>query len=291
VISDSAWSELLQRVVEMPLQSEVDQSNKCFLKCEMNRYGTSYRSPHSNLFVPEIMSADEPPILSDKLRTLELHANEIWDSYTKLYYGKEAIGSVYLKESSSKSFVACFLISKTVQNDERLEAGQWNSAHIVQVGKIMNGTSCNYKIQSQIMISLNPRSHIGISGQLSRTTEQTHSVSSDALSASHLENIGKMIEDIEIDMRSNLDVVTIPRTRQVLSGLRRPTDAPDSTNKNSHSTMKMGIPIMPSFRQRGNKNPQASGVMLPGMAGGGEASAAHAAALQAAIFKRATKKA
>jgi hypothetical protein len=236
-------------------------------------------------------------MLSDKLRTLELHANEIWDSYTKLYYGKEAIGSVYLKESSSKSFVACFLISKTVHNDERLAEGQWNTAHIVQAGKLVHGTSsCTYKIQSQLMISLIPQSQIGISGQLFRTTEQTHSVSSEAPSASHLENIGKMIEDIEIDMRSNLDVVTIPRTRQVLSGLRGsnkknlPICSLDDEKK--HTKIKMGIPVMPSFRHRGNKNAEGMGaIMLPGMTGGkGDADAAHAAALQAAILKRATKK-
>ena len=235
-----------------------------FLLCEFNNYGSSHRSPHSNTFVPPL--EEEQHLLNDKLRTFELHANEVWDAYTQLYYGKEALGSVYVKESST-SFLACFLISKNVENDERLAEGKWNSAHTVHVGKVSNG-SCNYKIYSQIMITMDPTCDTNLGAQLSRITEQSHRVVPGQQYACHLENMGKMMEDIEIEVRSSLDAVTIPKSRHVVSGLRQKVGGAG-----------VGIPVMARARPKG-------GAPMPGMMMGG----AHAAALNAAVLKRAAKK-
>lgn len=263
--SDAALSELSQRVVDFPLQSVEDPLTKRrFLLCELNKTGTSHRSPYSNTFVPPL--ENEQHLLNDKLRNFELHANEVWDAYTQLYYGKEALGSVYVKEASTSS-LACFLISKTVENDERLAEGQWNSSHTVHIGKVINGV-CTYKVYSQVMISMDPTCDTTLGAQLSRVTEQSERVVPGQEYASHLENMGKMIEDVEIEVRSNLDAVTIPKTRHVVSGLRHKVGGPG-----------MGIPIMARARPKG-------GVPMPGMMMGG----AHSAALNAAVLKRAAKK-
>lgn len=263
--SDTALSELSQRVVDFPLRSAEDPLTKRdFILCEFNKNGSSHRSPHSNTFVPPL--GDEQHLLNDKLRTFELHANEVWEAYTQLYYGKEALGSVYVKEGSI-SFLACFLISKHVENDERLAEGKWNSAHTVHVGKVSNG-SCTYKIYSQIMISMDPTSDTNLGAHLSRVTEQTHRVIPGQQYASHLENMGKMMEDIEIEVRSSLDAVTIPKSRHVVSVLRQKVGG-----------AMMGIPVMARARPKG-------GVLMPGMMMGG----AHSAALNAAVLKRAAAK-
>jgi capping protein (actin filament) muscle Z-line, beta len=240
-------------------------TDKRFILCEFNKYGSSHRSPHSQTLVPPL--AQEPQHLSDILQTFESHANEVWEAYTQLYYGKDALGSVYVKEVSA-SLVACFLISKSVQNDERLAEGQWDSVHMVHIGKVVNA-SCTYKISSHILVSMDPTADTSLSAQVSRTTKQTHPVTNQQYS-SHLENMGKMIEDIEIELRSNLDAVTIPKTQQVLSGLRR-----------KQGGTGMGIPvIMAPVRPRPK-----GGMPMPGMMMGG----AHAAALNAAVLKRAPK--
>jgi hypothetical protein len=57
---------------------------------------------------------------------------------------------------------------------------------------------------------IDPTADTCVSAHVSRTTTQTLPVSNQPY-ASHLENMGKMIEDIEIELRSNLDAVTIPR--------------------------------------------------------------------------------
>ena len=259
-------NELLHRVVEFPLQSAEDPlTDKRFILCDFNKYGSSHRSPHSQTWVPPL--AQDQQHLSDTLRTFESHANEVWEAYTQLYYGKDALGSVYVKEVSA-SLVACFLISKSVHNDERLAEGQWDSVHMVHVGKVSN-TSCTYKINSQISISMDPTADTSLSAHVSRTTTQTLPVSNQHY-VSHLENMGKMIEDIEIELRSNLDVVTIPKTQQVLSGLRR-----------KQGGKGMGIPVMAPARPRPK-----GGMPMPGMTMMG---GAHAAALNAAVLKRAPK--
>ena len=45
---------------------------------------------------------EEPPYYpSDALRALESEANELWEVYRELYYGGEAVGSVYLWDLES----------------------------------------------------------------------------------------------------------------------------------------------------------------------------------------------
>jgi hypothetical protein len=239
----------------------------------------SYRSPFSDTYVPPLSGDDQH--LPVALATFESHSNEVWDAYTQLYYGKEALGSVYVKEVANASFLACFLVQKTVEGDERLAEGQWNSAHIVHVGNLSKGT-VKYRISSTISIAMDPNSDTCVSAQLTRETEEQHKVSdrTAAVHASHLENIGKMIE-----MRSNLDVVTIPKTREVLMGLR-------SGGTAAAAGRPAGIPIMmarpPSSSSTTPTKKKsyipAGAVAMPGMAG------AHALALNAAVLKRAPKK-
>jgi capping protein beta len=271
--------ELLQRVVDFPLASAEDPaSNRRFLLCEFNRHMDSYRSPFSDTYVPPLSGDDQH--LPIALATFESHSNEVWDAYTQLYYGKEALGSVYVKEVANASFLACFLVQKTVDGDERLAEGQWNSAHIVHVGNVSKGTVM-FRISSTISIAMDPTSGTCVSAQVTRETEEQRKVSDRpaAVYANHLESIGKMIESIEIDMRSNLDVVTIPKTREVLMGLRsscaggRPAGIP----------IMMARPPSSAFTKKKSYIP-AGAVAMQGMGG------AHAMALNAAVLKRAPKK-
>ena len=260
-----ALHELLKNVVDFPLTSANDEKsgNRPFLLCEFNRHGKSHRSPFSNTFHPPLESSEESSLeqLPDDLRKLEIQINEVWDAYRQMYYGGGSIGSVYLRDVDNAAFVGCFLIQKAVA-DERLSAGQWSSAHMVQVGKVKNGTSL-YKIHSTVWVCMEPAEvkATSIGARLQKDSEATHKVGDNA-NACHLENVGKMIENIEIELRSNLDVIHIPKTREVVESVRK-----------EPMLRGAGIPMM--------------GMPLPKMGAG--PMGAHAAMLSQAVLKRAEK--
>ncbi len=81
------------------------QSGRDYLLCDYNRDGDSYRSPWSNEFDPPLQ---DPPagggsgeeqsnaagLPSEKVRRMEIRANEAFDLYRELYY-EGGVSSVY----------------------------------------------------------------------------------------------------------------------------------------------------------------------------------------------------
>jgi capping protein beta len=217
---------------------------------------------------------------SAALRILEIQANEVFESYTKLYYGQknndnnddevdeknEIVSSVYLwdKEGGGggggggnnnsassnssnnsnsvfkKGFGGCFLIKKQIHIPNQ-QVGNWNSIHRVNFGPVINGYS-KYVLSSTILVSIdvtieaastttntsttntttnsegcNSQTVIQISGSLSKDMEQTHAVKTPT---DHIRSIGRMIEDVEIELRTHLDVLYIQRTKEIFDTLR-----------------------------------------------------------------------
>mmetsp|Transcript_4079 Transcript_4079/g.6992 ORF Transcript_4079/g.6992 Transcript_4079/m.6992 type:complete len:137 (+) Transcript_4079:3-413(+) len=130
---------------------------------------------------------------------------------------------------------------------------------MVKVGKANKGSS-TYKIHSTVWISMDPADakDTSIGARVQKDSEEVYKVG-DNVNACHLENVGKMIENIEIELRSNLDVIHIPKTREVMEGVRR-----------EPMTRGGGIPMM--------------GMPMPGMKGG--PMGAHAAMLSQAVLSR-----
>lgn len=78
--------------VDQPLEiRRCPQTNRDYLLCDYNRDGDSYRSPWSNEFDPPL---DDGTVPSEKVRKLEVAANEAFDVYRELYY-EGGVGSVY----------------------------------------------------------------------------------------------------------------------------------------------------------------------------------------------------
>ena len=93
----------------MRVDIETDESNgRQFLKHEYNRDGDSYRSPWSNSYFPAAESTFFP---SAHLLQLEGKANAMFATYVRLYYDS-AISSVYLVDTQTTGFNACFLVKK-----------------------------------------------------------------------------------------------------------------------------------------------------------------------------------
>ena len=67
------------------------QTGRDYLLCDYNRDGDSYRSPWSNDYDPPLQDATFP---SEKLRKMEVAANQAFDVYRELYY-EGGVSSVY----------------------------------------------------------------------------------------------------------------------------------------------------------------------------------------------------
>eukprot|EP00574_Skeletonema_japonicum_P011411 CAMPEP_0201714538 /NCGR_PEP_ID=MMETSP0593-20130828/977_1 /ASSEMBLY_ACC=CAM_ASM_000672 /TAXON_ID=267983 /ORGANISM="Skeletonema japonicum, Strain CCMP2506" /LENGTH=233 /DNA_ID=CAMNT_0048203825 /DNA_START=63 /DNA_END=761 /DNA_ORIENTATION=+ len=170
--NDEISDELYQRVdVPLKVLQDTHADDRKFLACDHNRDGDSHRSPWSNMYFPSLQDDDDDDdgfYPSERLRQLELHANEVFDIYRELYFGKSktSVSSVYLwdKEPNDNNnnnsggtndetagFSGAFLIQNKVDN-----GSYWNSIHVVDVGSIERGSGrCEYKLTTTILISVN----------------------------------------------------------------------------------------------------------------------------------------
>jgi len=177
-------------------------------------------------------------------------ANEVFDSYRSLYYGSgdSSIASVYLWDRDGGNtveggggFAGAFLIKKEIQeedSDRHLRKGAWNSAHVVEVVPSPEGRTAAYGMTTTISLMVEPNAKavaegIGsdsstntcISGSLSKRSDRVLPISSTNDGAEHIANIGAMIEDVEIEMRSSMDSLHIQKTRYVVDSVRSPSAA------------------------------------------------------------------
>jgi capping protein beta len=296
---DSAVEELYQRI-DCPLKDAIDKSvtapngskGRSYILSDHNRDGDCYRSPWSNEYyggegeasasasASSSSSAFKP---SRQLRQLEEMANEVFDSYRKLYYGNSSsssigsissdgkgdgdisVSSVYLwnKEGGSlkEGFAGCFLIKKTlgeISSDDgtRSQSGYWNSIHVVDVN-CLSGGKAKYELSTTVLLSLdidchdddnsnNNKSQGKIKGEGKGNklnsklggslTKQIEKIQPCPNESSHIANIGKIIEEVEIELRSNMDALYIQKTREVLNSIRC------DSNKHKHRMqMKEGL--------------------------------------------------
>jgi len=119
----------------------------------------------------------------------------------------------------SLAFSGCFLIKKVLpSSEEEGEESFWNSVHWVDVGTVTEGKSM-YALRTTILVSLNPKETIqntNVGGCITHQTEQLLPVNSDS---DHVINMGRMIEDVEIELRSNIDSLYIKKTREVVDSI------------------------------------------------------------------------
>jgi len=244
LISDEEeMGDLFQRV-DYPLKVATDPNaqGKKYLLNDHSRDGESHRSPWSNEFYPPIPPTDDGGVFkpSQPLRKVEIIANEVFESYCDMYYGKgeHVVSSVYLwdkeeisgSSASKKGFAGCFLISKQLNEEE--ESGFWNSIHVVDIGPVIGGKA-NYKLATTLLISMQIGSsrtrkvpnETQITGSLTKKVEKTCTVQSSFEDAhddtGHILNIGQMIEEIETEMRSDMDTLHIQKTKEVVDSIHR----------------------------------------------------------------------
>eukprot|EP01083_Nonionella_stella_P076796 209426_1 len=219
--------ELCQRV-DTPLELDTDEKtgNK-FILCDYNRDGDSYRSAWSNEYFPPIDDGDgfKP---SGALRKLEVEANKVFDVYRHQYF-EGGVSSVYMwdLDEAAGSFAACFCIQKDAKGSKELAGfkGNWSSVHVFEVNGSGSKDSYNYKLTSTVLVSMPMKvkglGDIDLSGSVTKQAQKTATLQSFADDKqSHLEIMGPMLEELELDLRGTIEGVYFQKTKEIVNGMR-----------------------------------------------------------------------
>ncbi|XP_054160541.1 F-actin-capping protein subunit beta-like [Oppia nitens] len=202
--------------VDQPLKIARDkETGRDYLLCDYNRDGDSYRSPWSNKYDPPLEDGAMP---SDKLRQLEVDANQAFDQYREMYF-EGGVSSVYLWDLDN-GFAGVILIKKAGDGSKKIK-GCWDSIHVVEVQEKSSGRNAHYKLTSTVMLWLQtnkPSSGtMNLGGSLTRQVEADNTVSE---TNPHIANIGRMVEDMENKIRNTLNEIYFGKTNSILNGLR-----------------------------------------------------------------------
>lgn len=211
-------TEELLADVDQPLKVAHDPvSRRDYLLCDYNRDSDSYRSPWSNKYDPPL---DDGTVPSDKLREFEIKANNVFDVYRDLYF-EGGVSSVYCWDLDHGGFACCILIKKTQDHSKKGQPmkGTWDSIHVMEVQDMQE--KALYKLTSTVMLYLetetNTTGQVSLAGSLTRQDQKELKI--DKVN-NHIVNIGKMVEDMEIKARSELQSIYFGKTKDVVSQLR-----------------------------------------------------------------------
>jgi len=235
--------ELCQRV-DTPLQLDKDtKSGKQFILCDYNRDGDSFRSPWSNEYFPPIDDGEDCLRPSENLRKLEIEANDVFDHYRHLYF-EGGVSSVYMWDLDT-GFAACFSIQKEAQGDKELQGfnGTWSSVHVFEVKNQSPKDTFEYRLTSTVLVSMPLQvkglGDIDLSGSLSKQASKTATLKTFGdQKQSHLEIMGEMLEDLELDLRSTIEGVYFQKTKEIINGMRVTDAEMKARDKKMADTMK-----------------------------------------------------
>jgi len=213
--------------VDQPLKTQkCPVSGRHFILCDYNRDGDSYRSPWSNKYVsmdPNIPVVEDGFVPTKRLRDMEVMANQVFNTYRQLYF-ETGHSSVYFfntdEKDDSRAFGACFLIHKDVGQGKGLKTGVWDSIHVFDVSE-QKKDSFEYKLTTTVMVSMimfNEKvGNVDLSGSMTQQLSHTDSVTKEK---GHIQIMGKMLEEMELKIRNQIESVYIQKTREVISGMR-----------------------------------------------------------------------
>ncbi|KAF3938576.1 hypothetical protein ABW19_dt0209948 [Dactylella cylindrospora] len=217
-------TEDLLSSVDQPLQiSRCKKTGRDYLLCDYNRDGDSYRSPWSNEFDPPLADGTVP---SEKVRKMEVAANEAFDVYRELYY-EGGVSSVYFWNLDD-GFAGVVLLKKcnelmkaflTASTATSKSEGTWDSIHVFEA--LDRARTAHYKLTSTVILNMVSNNetigHMDLSGNMTRQIESDLPVEDDS---SHIVNIGRLVEDMELKMRNLLQEVYFGKAKDVVNDLR-----------------------------------------------------------------------
>lgn len=222
-------AELLN-TVDVPTKVHLcSLSNREYIACDYNRDGDSYRSPWSSEYEPALEGgAGLRP--SERLRKMEIIANEAFDTYRSLYY-EGGISSVYFWDvpqahDEAQAFAAAILLKKATEGGESIRSGAWDAIHVMEVSISTSAEQREmalYKLTTTIILHLDTNvsklDSFLLSGNVTRQSEQTLTLTTGS-AEEHVANMGRMIEDMESRMRSALQEIYFGKTHDVVNEIR-----------------------------------------------------------------------
>jgi len=230
--------ELLQNV-DCPLKVRKDTTTgKDFLICDYNRDGDSYRSPYCNEYFPALDDGVTPP---DRLRKIETHANDLFQSYADQYY-EGGIANAYFwdtEDEAEQNFAGAVMFKKDGSGLRGVDKGIWDSIHVVDVKVGSDKKTAKYELTATIILSMATEGGgLDLSGSVQRQTSKECKF--DETYNSHLVNIGNMIQDMENSLRDKLQSVYFDKAREITGYLRSKQNASDRKNMNALNKELLG---------------------------------------------------
>jgi len=212
--------ESLLSSVDQPIKVAYDSTSKRdYLLSDYSRDGDSYRSPWSNRYDPPLPDGIVP---SAALRQTEVALNQAMDIYRDLYY-EGGVSSCYLWDIDG-GFAGVILIKKTqdIARGGTPMKGVWDSIHVIEVIEKKGGTA-DYKLTSTVILSIETENEktgsVSLAGSLTRQdSKEGQPVDRNN---THIANIGRVVEDMEIKMRGLLDTIYFGKTKDVVNNLRK----------------------------------------------------------------------
>jgi capping protein beta len=253
VVGPEAVMDVLQKEASLVVhQTVLDPANaskeKPFILCQYNRIdAVRYRSPWTGDIwkvrpggggseggdddKPAAKATEEDQ--EDELRMLESTFNDVWEAYKNLYYGHESVSSVYLQKdgeagsSGIGAFAGFFGIHKSTAESV------WDSTNWVHAEEPIDN-QCQYTLKTLLCVVLRPlvgendnhnekqKTESDISLSISKDVVKTCPLSPKVpVAVSHIENIGSLIEDVEMELRSGMEKVQIPKTQEILDTIQK----------------------------------------------------------------------
>lgn len=132
-----------------------------------------------------------------------------------------------------------------VAGNKFVKQGEWDSIHVVEV-RNEGAAKAHYKLTTTVMLNMGvDNTQVGdtnMCGSLTRQVQalyrcvfhncvtlaftQTELSSAVNETKTHLANIGRMIEDLESEMRMNLNQLYILKTREIVNSIRSMNEGP-----------------------------------------------------------------
>lgn len=218
-----------------------ESTGKPFIASDFSRIGQSYRSPWSNVYLPNPREAEEMYFPPEELRRIEQAFNELLLSYCYLYYDN-AVGSAYLSEAVENSSVFYGVIQiKKESNDINTESLCWESNHSFSVSTKVEHEflQVDCAMASSVLVIFDfsdDQLPCNLNGSTTRSSTRSFTLIGKEVSLFEellVRNIGEMVEENESSIRGNMDKVAIPRCTELAIasfGISAETDEEMSDN-------------------------------------------------------------
>ena len=192
-----------------------DATGKLFIASDFNRIKQSYRSPWSNVYIPQSSEIENYYFPPEQLRKLEMTFNELLLSYCHVYY-ENAIGSAYFSEGVDHgTFFVVIHIKKDYS--EGSESHCWESTHSVKVSAKFEGDQVHVEIAmtSTVLTIFEFATYTNLNGSVSKTGNRTFSAYSNDFDEPLVRNLGELLEENENGLRGTMENVSIPRCTEL----------------------------------------------------------------------------